>query len=1802
MSDRRTLRPMLIVAALALTLCARDAVAGAGSPFRMVERSASGWTYRYTPSPFPPRTIPIDGIPHRVYDGPATEANAGAPLLPVEVLTLGVPAHTTVTVELVDASYTEEHDVLVAPAPTTTRSDEGNALSEYTKDPVAYALDAFVPAQTVAIEGPYALRFAQMVSIRFSPMQYDAVTRTLRRLSTGTLVIRRVPVGGALLARLAPAPPDPHFEPAYRGLMANPEEASAWRYRPQTSPQADTSGAWFVPGGSYVRIPVPRDGWYRIPPADLAALGVSGTAIDTSTVKLFYQGAQVPLAIDPDNGFSFYGMRKRGDSTWVDHFTDTSAYWLSWQQPGAGVRFVPSVPPAMAPVDTLAASRVTLHFEENTDYYEGTGDAEVTLNGQAAGEGWAWEYYYPTTSRTHDVTLDHVWRTGDSTVTLRARFFSTTRNYNNPDHIARVFVNDSLVGEISFLGRKQGMFSGTFPVRLLREGLNQIRFTSVVTPSSPNQFYLDWFEIGYTRENVAADGLLLCTVDPAPGSVDRRIIVRGLPQEAVKVLDLSSGRRLTGVTMLPENGGTWSAVFVDTVSVSRRYLTVADIAAAVPAGMVRKTFTGLRNHATGADYIVITHAAFRAAADRLAAHRAAHNGVRAVVVDVQDIYDEFNFGHLNSSALKAFLHRAYTAWPVPVPADVLLFGDASWDFHRYMPSTIMTNFVPAYGVPAGDNWYACFDDAHPHLPSLNMGRLPVQDPDQAERVVDKVIGYDAPAIGDWNKNFLFISGGTSTAEKILFNGQSDALIADVVLPPPVGGTPYRVYKATANTIDGENKPILRAYVKEGLVFMNFLGHSGGRIWGVDIGSPADLENTSGMLPFITSVSCNVAAFAEPSNNVLSEDFVLADNRGAAAMWASSSLGYANIGESLVRYFLERVRDDTARVFGATTTACRIQLWQNRGSDYITLASMNLNPLLGDPLSALAIPTSTDLSITASDLVPDNAAPTPLDTATNIRMVAHNYGLVPQDSVRYTLVDVSSHGTDSLMRGAAIRPTLHRDTVLIPWRGTSTIGSHQLRVALDPSGSIPELTKANNSAEIPAYVYAHAIRIVRPMMHEVVPPGPVTLVVTAPVGGDTSISEYRFDLDTSSAFGSPALVSSGAVVPGSVGARWTSPVLGGNQTWFWRARSMSGGVLGRPETGSFTVENTATGGMPVLLREASRPQFATGTFRGASPTDSGITLAPSPPLFAAARSLGYRADLNKDYYSTIRIANQTIYGLWWEHGNSFMTVRLNAFTGDYVFRTFNVSGNAALGDSMAAFLNATPVGDYIIVTVIYDGYSNVGAPLRTTLQSFGSALIDSVRPGHSWMLIARKVAAPPYDVREQWSAAGVAEDSLVIPNNYAVGSGFATSVRNPFPASFGVVRWVTQAAPGVHALAGAVLGVTATGRADTLARIASSETEKDLSALAPAIRDSAYTSMALAATLSTGDALTTPVVRSWALTVYPPADLAISPKSLGGQVITLAKAAAFDLPVTVHNIGYRAADSARIRVDLVGADGTKQPVAYGVAGAIPVDGERKVIMQIPADVMSVRNGFEVTVIPPAGERDLIADNNTARILILITSVQEPLSASVRFFADGVPLMDGDFVARTPDVFVQLAKVSGIRQGQERLNMFVDNVLVAPATEAASQAALLQEAAADGIPFRPELADGMHELMVRLYRWNGGSGVDSIEQRLTVHVESETRILNVFNFPNPFSSSTEFTFVLTGARPPDELTIRIFTVAGRRVHDMRFAGSQLQVGFNRIGWDGRDADGDELANGLYLYQITATGEGGGASVIEKLVRAR
>jgi len=117
------------------------------------------------------------------------------------------------------------------------------------------------------------------------------------------------------------------------------------------------------------------------------------------------------------------------------------------------------------------------------------------------------------------------------------------------------------------------------------------------------------------------------------------------------------------------------------------------------------------------------------------------------------------------------------------------------------------------------------------------------------------------------------------------------------------------------------------------------------------------------------------------------------------------------------------------------------------------------------------------------------------------------------------------------------------------------------------------------------------------------------------------------------------------------------------------------------------------------------------------------------------------------------------------------------------------------------------------------------------------------------------------------------------------------------------------------------------------------------------------------------------------------------------------------------------------------------------------------------------------------------------------------------------------------------------------------------------------------------DGTYRLLVQGSDRSGNVSGD-FEYDIEFEVDHNSSITSLMNYPNPFSTQTQFVFTLTGAVIPDEFTIQIMTVTGKVVKEITVdeLGS-IKIGRNITDyrWDGRDEFGDLLANGVYLYRV-------------------
>ena len=123
------------------------------------------------------------------------------------------------------------------------------------------------------------------------------------------------------------------------------------------------------------------------------------------------------------------------------------------------------------------------------------------------------------------------------------------------------------------------------------------------------------------------------------------------------------------------------------------------------------------------------------------------------------------------------------------------------------------------------------------------------------------------------------------------------------------------------------------------------------------------------------------------------------------------------------------------------------------------------------------------------------------------------------------------------------------------------------------------------------------------------------------------------------------------------------------------------------------------------------------------------------------------------------------------------------------------------------------------------------------------------------------------------------------------------------------------------------------------------------------------------------------------------------------------------------------------------------------------------------------------------------------------------------------------------------------------------------------------------YKPTLSDGTYEIRAQgIDRSKNDAG--RYDYRIKFKVDSKPSITNVLNYPNPFSTSTQFVFTLTGATIPEQLIIQIFSATGKVVKEItREELGNLHVGTNVTDykWDGTDNFGDRLANGVYFYRV-------------------
>ncbi len=172
------------------------------------------------------------------------------------------------------------------------------------------------------------------------------------------------------------------------------------------------------------------------------------------------------------------------------------------------------------------------------------------------------------------------------------------------------------------------------------------------------------------------------------------------------------------------------------------------------------------------DYLIVTPSILRPAAEQLAAHHRIRSNLSVRVVTTEDVYTEFSSGKQDIGAIRNLVRYVYdnASSPLTRVKYLCLFGDTSVDFKDRLSGN--NNMVPTYHTLSSvdtfnsfmsDDFFGMMDPdegtmSSAHSLDVAVGRILVDDPAQAQRIVSKITSYnDEASYGQWRNNFVIIS-------------------------------------------------------------------------------------------------------------------------------------------------------------------------------------------------------------------------------------------------------------------------------------------------------------------------------------------------------------------------------------------------------------------------------------------------------------------------------------------------------------------------------------------------------------------------------------------------------------------------------------------------------------------------------------------------------------------------------------------------------------------------------------------------------------------------------------------------------------------------------------------------------------------------------------------------------------------------------------------------------------------------------------------------------------------------------------
>jgi len=377
------------------------------------------------------------------------------------------------------------------------------------------------------------------------------------------------------------------------------------------------------------------------------------------------------------------------------------------------------------------------------------------------------------------------------------------------------------------------------------------------------------------------------------------------------------------------------------------------------------------HHASVPDMLIVTHPLFRDEAERLAEIHNTNSGLKCLVVEPEQIYNEFSSGSSDVCAIRDFARHLYLKGNNF--KYLLLFGDGSYD--NKTNDDTNTNFILTYQSKnsldisesyTSDDFFACLDDNEGKnilydKIDIGVGRLPVSTIEHAKAVVDKIDTYlnDSEA-GPWKTEITFVADDNQNNENNIHIADAEELSQTVYANHPAFNhnkiyldSYTKVVTSTGGQYPEVNNAI-KEQLEEGTLIFNYTGHGNEKTLAheqvVTIDDIKQLTNLKKLPVFITA-TCEFSRYDEYQLISAGEWVLLSPNGGAIALFTTTRIAWSNFNSEINNSFYQHIfnKDDNGNKLRLGDV---IKHTKNNSINSVNKLSFTL---LGDPALELQYP-------------------------------------------------------------------------------------------------------------------------------------------------------------------------------------------------------------------------------------------------------------------------------------------------------------------------------------------------------------------------------------------------------------------------------------------------------------------------------------------------------------------------------------------------------------------------------------------------------------------------------------------------------------------------------------------------------------------------------------------------------------------------------------------------------------------------------------------------------------------------------